>query len=385
MVFLRGLIRFRGGSIIGTNGLIILVLGLKWNQIAYWNHSGRRHGRFCRVDSAGSILQGRFCRVDSEALILEGEMMRSVLITGGNAGLGKETARLMALGGTERIYLACRNPEKAAAAKADLERSTSKSVFSVLILDVMDLDSVRDAVAALPEPVEAAILNAGGVGGGTPGALTRDGVTHVTAVNILGHAVLVEALIQAGKLTRAAVYSGSEACRGIPMLRMARPALKTSSVEEFVSVADGSFFGGRFDNVVAMTLSKYMAALWMSSAARRHPELRLITMSPGGSAGSTMSDAPALMRFVGTNLVQPLMKAFGRYHDLETGARRYLAALSDPSLQSGVFYGSPYPGLTGSVVDQSTIFADIGDEAIQDNAYEAISGFVSASAVRRSA
>ena len=40
-------------------------------------------------------------------------MNKTILITGGNAGVGKETARQLA--GQleiERIYLACRNPEK---------------------------------------------------------------------------------------------------------------------------------------------------------------------------------------------------------------------------------------------------------------------------------
>ena len=40
--------------------------------------------------------------------------IRSVLITGANAGIGKEVARQMALRpGVERVYLACRNEEKA--------------------------------------------------------------------------------------------------------------------------------------------------------------------------------------------------------------------------------------------------------------------------------
>jgi NAD(P)-dependent dehydrogenase (short-subunit alcohol dehydrogenase family) len=45
-------------------------------------------------------------------------MLKSVLITGTNGGLGKETARQLALqDGIERIYLGCRNEEKAKAAK----------------------------------------------------------------------------------------------------------------------------------------------------------------------------------------------------------------------------------------------------------------------------
>ena len=77
--------------------------------------------------------------------------MKSVLVTGANVGLGKESARQLALlESTERVYLGCRNLEKAEAAKADLEQATGRSVFEILQIDVMDLDSVRAAVRALP-------------------------------------------------------------------------------------------------------------------------------------------------------------------------------------------------------------------------------------------
>ncbi len=47
-------------------------------------------------------------------------MLKSILITGANAGLGKETARQFALqGGMEKIYLGCRNEAKAKIAKPD--------------------------------------------------------------------------------------------------------------------------------------------------------------------------------------------------------------------------------------------------------------------------
>ena len=49
-------------------------------------------------------------------------MNKSILITGANVGLGKETARQLATKNeTEKIILACRNPKKAEEAKKDLE------------------------------------------------------------------------------------------------------------------------------------------------------------------------------------------------------------------------------------------------------------------------
>jgi NAD(P)-dependent dehydrogenase (short-subunit alcohol dehydrogenase family) len=70
-------------------------------------------------------------------------MLKSVLITGANGGLGKETARQLALqDGIERIYLGCRNEEKAKAAKLELEESTGKSVFEIILMDISNLNSV---------------------------------------------------------------------------------------------------------------------------------------------------------------------------------------------------------------------------------------------------
>ncbi|MFT4735570.1 MAG: NAD(P)-dependent dehydrogenase (short-subunit alcohol dehydrogenase family), partial [Arcticibacterium sp.] len=55
-------------------------------------------------------------------------MNKSILITGANSGLGKDTARQLGLiKETEKIYLACRNELKAKAAKADLEKTTGRS------------------------------------------------------------------------------------------------------------------------------------------------------------------------------------------------------------------------------------------------------------------
>ena len=52
-------------------------------------------------------------------------MNKSIIITGANVGLGKETARQLALRKeTEKIILACRNPKKAELAKKDLEAAT---------------------------------------------------------------------------------------------------------------------------------------------------------------------------------------------------------------------------------------------------------------------
>jgi len=305
-------------------------------------------------------------------------MVKNVLITGANGGLGKDCARQLALlETTEKIYLGCRNPERAEAAKASLEQTTGKSVFEIVIMDVANLDSVRSAVASLPGSIDGLVMNAGGMGGKTPGEISPDGVNRMFAVNLLGHVVLFDELVKAGKLTGVALYAGSEAARGIPKMGMKRPSLKTSSVDEFASVCDGSIWNGKLDPMVAYGVIKYMAALWTASEARKNPGLRVLTVSPGSTSGTAvMEDLPPVMKFMFKHIGSRMMPLFGLSHQLHVGAKRYVDGLNDEAYQSGVSYASKAPTLTGPMVDQSTIFADLGNEQFQDNANEAIHRFI---------
>ncbi len=305
---------------------------------------------------------------------------KTILITGANTGLGKEMARQLALRGDfERIYLGCRNPEKAERAKDDLEKVSGRTIFEVVIIDLEDLASVRAAVAAIAAPLNALVMNAGGIGGPTPASLTQDGVTELFAQNLLGHVALLENLLAAGLLTDVAVLAGSEGARGIPKLRIARPRFTDHSSQEFASVIDGSFFeGGKFDMMLSYGQIKYLGALWMGAMARMHPELRFITMSPGNTAGTdVLRDQPAPVRIIASRIVLPyVLPALRIGHKLDVGAERFVKAVTDPSLQSGVFYASAAKTITGPVIDQAEIVPDFRDPEIQDHAYEAIQRFV---------
>jgi hypothetical protein len=72
-------------------------------------------------------------------------------------------------------------------------------------------------------------------------------------------------------------------------------------------------------------------------------------------------------------IVAPLK---GMVHKVEKGAKRYVDGISDGSFESGVFYPSKPKKLVGEVIDQSSIFPDLNDTTIQDNAYEAVHRFL---------
>jgi NAD(P)-dependent dehydrogenase (short-subunit alcohol dehydrogenase family) len=306
-------------------------------------------------------------------------MNESILITGANIGLGKETARQLALRKeTKKVILFCRNQAKAEAAKKDLEEQTGKKIFEIIIGDVSDADSVRRAVEKIKEPIDAIILNAGGMVGKTAGKMTPSGMNELAATNILGHVILVEELIKRDKLKKAVLSVSAEAVPGVKLLGMKPVSMKTSTEDEFAAVLDGSYFGDKFDAVQAYGYVKFAVTMWTLSMARKYPDLKFVVMSPGNTGGTNAPDnLPPAMKFMLKYFMMPIvMPLMGMVHKLEVGAKRFVDGISDERYTSGIFYASKQGKLTGEVVDQSTFFADLKNSTFQDNADRAIHRFI---------
>ena len=300
---------------------------------------------------------------------------KTVLITGANAGIGKDVARQLASRpDVARIYLACRNKDRAAAARAELEAKTGRRIFDIILMDVADPGSVRDGLAGINGSLDALVMNAGGIGGKTPLDLTADGVTTVFATNVLGHVVLLEALLKEDRLGEVAVFAGSEAARGVPYMLMKRPSFVSNSADELATVIDGTYFAGHKRDVgLAYGQVKYIGALWMAYLARQHPDRRFITVSPGNTTGTEAPNNFILPLRLAARYVVPVL---GITHKLEVGAKRLVDGVTDPTLSSGVFYGSPNNKVTGPLVNQADIFPDLANPTFQDHANEAIHRFI---------
>jgi NAD(P)-dependent dehydrogenase (short-subunit alcohol dehydrogenase family) len=121
---------------------------------------------------------------------------RTVVVTGGNAGLGYFTAEQLARRGA-RVVIAGRNEQKANAAIASLHREVEDlRAPSFVLLDLADLGSVQRAAKRLAElgSIDVLVANAG-ITEGSADAVTADGFESMFGTNHLGHFALIAHLL----------------------------------------------------------------------------------------------------------------------------------------------------------------------------------------------
>lgn len=128
----------------------------------------------------------------SEGIDLRG---RTAVVTGVSAGLGIETARVLAKRGA-RVVCVARDKEKTERAVAALRAGDPKGQFEIAILDLADLASVRrgaDDVAKRFPKIDLLVNNAGVMA--CPLARTKEGLDLQLGTNHLGHYVLTTRLL----------------------------------------------------------------------------------------------------------------------------------------------------------------------------------------------
>lgn len=119
---------------------------------------------------------------------------KNFIVTGANAGMGFEIARVLAARGA-RLLLGCREQARAQDAIARIKRITPNADLVWLQLDLGDLDSVRTAaeIAAKEPRIDALINNAGVMN--PPLMRTKQGFELQFGVNHLGVFALTNLLL----------------------------------------------------------------------------------------------------------------------------------------------------------------------------------------------
>ncbi|XP_039217697.1 dehydrogenase/reductase SDR family member 13-like [Crotalus tigris] len=118
---------------------------------------------------------------------------KTVLITGGNAGIGKATAVDLARRGA-RVILACRNKARGESAVWDIRRESGNSEVILMILDLANLNSVRAFAENFlkSEPRLDILINNAGV---LQDGQTIDGFDLDFQINHLSHFLLTHLLL----------------------------------------------------------------------------------------------------------------------------------------------------------------------------------------------
>lgn len=122
------------------------------------------------------------------------------LITGGNTGIGKRTATVLAQRGA-KVYLTSRDEARGRAALADVRKASGSDDVELLPLDLGSFASIRAAAAeflAREQRLHVLVNNAGVVYFGER-RLTADGFEEMFGVNHLGHFLLTGLLLDTVK------------------------------------------------------------------------------------------------------------------------------------------------------------------------------------------
>ena len=121
---------------------------------------------------------------------------RIAIITGANSGIGFHSALSLAKKGAH-VVLACRNPEKADAAMAQIRTECPEAQCTFMKLDVAQPSSVRafaeEALSSLPK-IDLLINNAGVMSPSR--TITKEGFELHFATNHLGHFALTGLLLE---------------------------------------------------------------------------------------------------------------------------------------------------------------------------------------------
>ncbi len=334
-------------------------------------------------------------------------------VTGANAGLGLESVRqLAALHAAHpdkddqcsdedntttiahvTIFLLCRNPVKAQQAIDSLTAANECPTnvnFEYVPFDSSDRSSVTKSIETLSQAIpdgqilDGLLLNAGGFTSDRTGTLTKSGTTVIAETNLIGHAVLVDGLIQSKKLQKGSrvIFSGSEAGMGEPF------AIQWGNdLEYYVNILNGRAYKTKMNKNNYKPQDGYghikgMLAFYASAMARRYDDIYFAAVSPGSTKDTYLMDQGSF-----SNALKYLFKGFiclSGQHSVDVGAGRYIDALVDHDgvrdgwgYKSGTFVCSK-KGYIGEVCDATKLKKGkpFGQQSKQDLVYDAVQSFM---------
>ncbi|CAG9983132.1 unnamed protein product [Clonostachys byssicola] len=253
-----------------------------------------------------------------------------ILITGGSAGLGKQSLIYLAQKKPSEIWFTSRTRSEAEETCKDIRKHAPDATIKPLILDLGSFKSIQSAAQLLLSQInrlDILMLNAG-VMGIAPG-LTEDGFEIQFGVNYLGHALLTKLLLPILKTTASkghtvrVVVLSSYSHWNAPEGGIQFQHLKTTAEQ--------------IPTLQRYAQSKLANILLARQLAKEHPEVTFVAVHPG--AANTDLQAGV----TGIGLMERILNAtvnrFLLYQPVETVAKHQVwAATTVKELTNGEYY-----------------------------------------------
>lgn len=259
---------------------------------------------------------------------------KTVIITGANTGIGKETALDLAKRGA-RVILACRDLNRALKSAEEIRKKTGNGNVFVEILDLASFDSIRsfsEKINKQEERIDILINNAGVMW--CPKMLTNDGFEMQFGVNHLGHFLLTNLLLD---------------------------KIKSSAPSRIINVSSRAYMRGtvNFDDLnsdkaydprLAYAQSKLCNVLFTRELAKRLPKdsktVTVNTLHPGvvrTELGRYMGETLGLRYYLATTLFYPIMLLMLKSSEQGAQTTIHLAVSEEVGNVSGLYFADCAP------------------------------------------
>jgi len=221
--------------------------------------------------------------------------MQHILITGGNAGIGKATAIALAKKGA-KIIIASRNDTKAAKAVSEIKAASKNEEIYSLHCDLASFDSVKNCAGNYRKQfgqLDILINNAGLVTDKLQ--FTKDGFELQIGVNHLGHFLLTTQLID--------LLEKAKEPRIVNVSSKAHYGAKVN-----FKTFKGEVGAEKYKGMAAYGQSKLANVLFTKELSRRHPSIISHCLHPGvvGTEIAQKNDNRTLWKVV-WKLFSPVM------------------------------------------------------------------------------
>ncbi|KAF2798902.1 NAD(P)-binding protein [Melanomma pulvis-pyrius CBS 109.77] len=257
-----------------------------------------------------------------------------ILVTGGNAGLGKQTIAYLAAHEPTRIYLAARTASKATSAIADINKAVPNAPVEFLSLDLTSFSSIAAAAntfKAKEKRLDILINNAGVMA--MPYSKTKEGYEIQFGTNHVGHALLTKLLLPT--LLETAAQPGADV-RIVNLSSMGHYLAPSAGIIWDQAALEKTGTWARYGQ------SKLANILFAQEFAARYPQITSVSIHPGVIITDLYTSFASgfFMKWATWfyGLLTPILP--GHFKDTKGGSLNttWAATVDKAALKNGAFY-----------------------------------------------